>query len=127
MMFPSLKGENTETDFGMKAFFIINNFTHDLFTGLWTSSILVLYLLSKRAKEQALLAAELNPIINMFFWLVIFSVVMVIGTGLIRYIYYRPATDGSESIKKGLLIVKHLLFTVVFGGGTFLAYRWTFF
>jgi len=113
-------------DFGMKAFFIINNFTHDLFTGLWTSAILVIYLLSKRATAQTLLAAELHPVMRLFFWLAIFSLAMVLGTGLIRFIYYRPVTDGSERIKKSLLIYKHVLFGAVFIGGTFLAYRWTF-
>ncbi len=110
----------------MKALFIINNFTHDLFTGLWTSAILVIYLLSKRAQEQALLAAELHPVMHMFFWLGIFSIGMILGTGLVRFIYYRPETDGSERIKKSLLIYKHLLLGAVFIGGTFLAYRWTY-
>lgn len=110
----------------MKAFFIINNFTHDLFTGLWTSSILVIYLLSKSAKSQTLLAAELHPIINVFFWLVIVSLAMVLGTGWIRFIYYRPENDGSEGIKKSLLIYKHLLLGAVFIAGTFFAYRWTY-
>jgi NhaP-type Na+/H+ and K+/H+ antiporter len=126
MIIPSSKGPDAETDFSMQAFFIINNFTHDLFTGLWTSAILVIYLLSRKANAQALLAAELYPVIKLFFWLVIFSLAMVIGTGLIRFIYYRPVADGSERIKKSLLIYKHFLLGTVFIGGTFLAYRWTF-
>jgi hypothetical protein len=110
----------------MKAFLLINNFTHDLFTGLWTSSILVIYLLTKKASEQALLAAELHSVIQVLFWLVIGPLVMVMGTGLIRFIYYRPATDGSAKITKSILIYKHILLGVVFVGGTFLAYWWTF-
>lgn len=110
----------------MKAFYIINNFAHDLFTGLWTSSILVIYLLRERAHTQTLVAVELQPIITSFFWLGLVSLAVVLGTGGIRYLYYQPATDGSERTKKGLLIAKHLLFVVVFAGGTFLAYRWTF-
>ena len=111
----------------MKAFFIINNFTHDLFTGLWTSAILVIYLLNKRTNEQALLAVELHAIMNVFFWLGIFSIAMILGTGLIRFVYYRPEIDGSERIKKSLLIYKHLLLGAVFIAGTFLAYRWTYY
>lgn len=126
MMFFFSTGEDAEADFIMKAFFIINNFTHDLFTGLWTSSILVIYLLNKRANAQALVAAELHDIIKVFFWLGIVSIAFILGTGWIRYIYYKPAHDGSEGIRKSLLIFKHLLFTAVFIGGTFLAYRWTF-
>ena len=110
----------------MKAFMIINNFAHDLFTGLWTSSILVIYLLRERAHAQTLVATELYAIIIWFFWLEIVSLAVVLGTGGIRFLYYKPANDGSEQTRKGLLIAKHLLFTVIFAGGTFLAYRWTF-
>jgi len=105
---------------------IINNFAHDLFTGLWTSSILVIYLLRERAHTQTLVAAELQTIIGSFFWLGIVSLAVVLGTGGLRYLYYKPATDGSEHTKKGLLIAKHLLFFVVFAGGTFLSCRWAF-
>ncbi len=111
----------------MKALLIINNFAHDLFTGLWTSSILVVYLLSERARVQTQVAAELHDIVKLFFWIGIFSIAVILGTGLVRFIYYRPANDGSETIKKGLLIFKHLLFAAVFTGATFLAYRWTFY
>lgn len=110
----------------MKALLIINNFAHDLFTGLWTSSVLVVYLLRERAHAQTQLAAELHDIVKLFFWIGILSIAIILGTGLIRFIYYRPAEDGSETIKKGLLIFKHLLFGAVFAGATFLAYRWAF-
>ncbi len=105
---------------------IINNFAHDLFTGLWTSSILVIYLLRERARAQSV-AAELHALTNTFFWLGIVSLAIVLGSGGIRFLYYKAATDGSERTRKSLLIAKHLLFTVIFGGGTLLAYRWTFF
>lgn len=110
----------------MKAFLIINNFAHDLFTGLWTSSVIVIYLLNKRANTRTHLATELHDIAKLFFWLGIFSIAIILGTGLIRYIFYRIESDGSEKIKKSLLIFKHLLLGAVFIGGTFLAYRFTF-
>ena len=109
----------------MKVLLIINNFVHDLFTGLWRSSILVIYLLREQAHAQTLVAAELYAIINMFFWLGIVSLAIVLGSGGIRFLFYKPATDGSEHTRKSLLIAKHLLFTIVFGGGTLLAYRYT--
>ena len=128
MMFPSSKGEDAETDFGMKAFFIINNFTHDLFTGLWTSTILVIYLLDKRANPaQTLLAAELHGVMRVFFWLGIFAIAIILSTGIIRFINYRSENEESERVKKGILIFKHILLGAIFIGGTYLAYRWTFY
>lgn len=110
----------------MNAFMIINNFAHDLFTGLWTSTILVMYILHERAHAQTVVAAELRDIMLLFFWLGIVSLAAILGTGGIRFLYYRPESGGSERTKKSLLIAKHLLFAVVFTAGTFLAYRWTF-
>lgn len=110
----------------MKALLIINNFSHDLFTGLWTSSILVIWLLHAKAGAHLQVAAELHDIMKLMFWLGICSLATVLGTGLVRFRYYRPETDGSEKVKKGLLILKHVLFTAVFSGGTFLAYCWSF-
>jgi len=110
----------------MKAFFIINNFAHDLFTGMWTSMVLTIYLLRRSADAHVQAASEIRNIVGLFFWLCIVSLGIVLGSGLVRYIYYKPETDGSEQVKRGLLIFKHALFTVIFAGGTFLAYWWTF-
>lgn len=93
---------------------------------MWTSTIIVTYLLSKRAHAQPLVASQLHDIIQLFFWLGIVSLAVVLGTGGLRFLYYKPARDGSEPTKKILLIAKHVFFTVVFAGGTFLAYRWTY-
>ncbi|OGW36362.1 MAG: hypothetical protein A2010_03090 [Nitrospirae bacterium GWD2_57_9] len=110
----------------MKAFLIINNFAHDLFTGMWTSMVLTIYLLRRSADAHAHAAAEIQNIVGLFFWLCIVSLGIVLTSGLVRYIYYKPETDGSERVKKGLLIFKHVLFTVIFAGGTFLAYHYAF-
>ena len=110
----------------MKAFLIIINFAHDLFTGMWTSSILVMYLLNRKVNARALFAAEFHEITKLFFWLGILSIAVIAGTGWVRFVYYKPEKDGSEETKKNLLIFKHVLFTGIFILGTFLAYRWTF-
>lgn len=108
---------------------IINNFAHDLFTGLWTSTILVIYLLDKRANPaQTLLAAELHGVMRVFFWLGIFAIAIILSTGIIRFINYRSENeDDSGQIKKKILIIKHILLSAIFIGGTYLAYRWTFY
>ena len=70
----------------MKAFLIINNFAHDLFTGMWTSSVLVIYLLREQAHAQTQIAAELHDIVKLFFWIGIFSLAIVLGSGGIRFL-----------------------------------------
>lgn len=114
----------------MKAWLIvINDFTHDLFTGLWASTILVIYLLDKKANflQGILLASVLHDVMRVFFWLGIFSILVILITGIIRLINYRSEDNGDlRQIKKKILILKHILLSAIFIGGTYLAYSCTF-
>jgi|GEM_PF-3488573 hypothetical protein len=112
-----------------RAVTIVNNFVHDLFTGLWTSTVLVIYLLKKKTMGPGgmLISPALCDVMRFFFWLGIVSLAVTLTTGGLRLLYYRRDNigDGGET-KKKILIVKHVLFTVVFLGGTYLAYLYTF-
>lgn len=104
---------------------IINNFVHDLFTGLWISTILVIYLLGRKADfaQGTPLATSLQEVMRVFFWLGIFSILIIIVTGIFRLREYRSKNSGgSEPIKNKLLILKHILLGGVFLAGTYLAY-----
>ena len=108
---------------------IINNFLHDLFTGLWISTILVIYLLSRKASlaQGTDLAASLQEVMKVFFWLGICCIVIIVITGIFRFYEYRAKNSGtSESAKKKILILKHILLAVIFLVGTYLAYNYTF-
>jgi len=112
-----------------KALVVVNNFVHDLFTGLWTSSVLVIYLLHRktRSPEGLLVSPALHDVMRTLFWLGIASVVLIVLTGSLRVLYYRAESiRGDREIKKQLLIVKHVLFTFVFIGGTYLSYLYAF-
>jgi len=112
-----------------KALVVVNNFVHDLFTGLWTSSVLVIYLLHRktRSPEGLLISPALHDVMRTLFWLGIASVVLIVLTGSLRVLYYRAESiRGDREIKKQLLIVKHVLFTFVFIGGTYLSYLYAF-
>lgn len=107
---------------------IINNFAHDLFTGLWVSAFLVIYLLEKKVPFlQEALADALKDIMKVFFALGISSLVIIIITGAFRSIYYRSSESGTVmAVKRKILILKHILLGTLFLLGTYLAYRYTF-
>jgi len=108
---------------------IINKFVHDLFSGIWTSSILALYLLDKKAgpSQGTPLWSELRDVMKVFFWLGIFSMAVIFVTGVFWFLNYIPEYSGdAERDKKKLLIAKHVLLGAVFLGGTYLAYSYTF-
>ncbi len=113
----------------MKALIIVNNFIHDLFTGLWASSILVIYLLDRKARsvEGSPLIPTLHDVMRTFFWIGVISIIVISASGRVRLLYYRNGRTGDdEEIKKELLIVKHVLFTFLFIGGTYFAYLHAF-
>lgn len=113
-----------------KTLVVVNNFVHDLSTGLWVSSIVVIYLLDikTRTPEGQLISSALHEVMKIFFWLGTASVAVIIATGSARLLYYRTESAGGEDgqIKKNLLIVKHVFFTFIFAGGTYFAWLHAF-
>ncbi len=104
---------------------IINNFVHDLFTGLWCSALLTIYLLERKAPQAS--AETMKDLMKFFFVLGIVSLLVVVITGVFRSIYYRDGeNETAATIKKRALIVKHVFLGALFLAGTYLAYSYTF-
>lgn len=112
----------------LKVSIIINNFAHDLSTGLWASSLLVISLLDRKARslDGVLISSMLHDVMRVFFWIGVASIGAIFATGGLRLLYYRTESAEEEKLKKELLIVKHVLFTFVFIGGTYYAYLHAF-
>ncbi len=110
----------------MKAWLIsINNFVHDLFTGLWCSALLTIYLLERKAPHTS--AETMKDLMKFFFLLGIVSLLVVVITGVFRSVYYRDGENKTvAAVKKRALIVKHILLGTLFLAGTYLAYSYTF-
>lgn len=92
---------------------LINDFAHDLFTGLSFGGFLTMLVLRQRVGDPALDAGQLtlmNELVDVFFWVTLASLGCIILTGLFRYFYYRT-WDGSDmkDIKKRQLIIKHAM------------------
>lgn len=85
---------------------LINDFCHDLFTGLWFGSFLTLAILRGKVGDAQLL----NELTDLFFWLCLGSLLAIIMTGLFRFFYYRN-WDSKEmaGVKKKLLKIKHAI------------------
>jgi hypothetical protein len=106
-------------------FRLVNNWLHDVGTGLWAACLLVIWVIDSRmgtiAAEEALSA--LRDVEWLIFWLLVGALVDIAVTGAIRLFYWRAETPASEmGSKRPALIGKHVAFLVIYGGGTFLAW-----
>jgi len=109
---------------------IINDFAHDLFTGFWVSSLLVIFLLNNRIASFPLTSEAyslIHSVMKMFFWLGVISISLIIATGIIRLQNYRKTSRKEiETVKTRALIVKHVILTVIFLAGTCFAYYFVY-
>lgn len=90
---------------------LLNDFAHDLFTGLWFGSFVTMFVLHRRAADPALDAGQLalmKELVDVFFWATLASLVAIVMTGVFRFFYYRD-WDGRHNAetKKRLLQIKH--------------------
>ncbi len=99
---------------------IINNFLHDMATGTWAACLAVLLVLSGRLGGMpAEAAAALGDAMTLVFWILVGALVVVSATGGVRLAYWRQQTAPDDlAAKRRLLIVKHVAFFVIYGGGT---------
>lgn len=100
---------------------LINDFCHDLFTGLWFGSFVTLFVLRGKVGDPALL----GELTNLFFWLCLASLAAIIMTGIFRFFYYRN-WDSTEmaGVKKQLLKIKHAILGSSMLLGTGLVIAW---
>ncbi|MCL4553774.1 MAG: hypothetical protein M1565_01365 [Actinobacteria bacterium] len=104
---------------------VTNNFLHDMATGTWAACVLVLWVLDREAvgipqEAQAALASAAEVV-----WiLLLVALVVVTVTGIPRIFYWRATTPREElAAKRRALIIKHIAFLVIYGGGSWWA--WT--
>lgn len=90
---------------------LLNDFAHDLFTGLWFGSFVTMFVLHRRAADPTLDVGQralMGELVDVFFWATIASLAAIIATGICRFFYYRD-WDGQHNAqtKKRLLKIKH--------------------
>jgi hypothetical protein len=99
---------------------IVNNFFHDLASGMWAATVLVIWLLETRMSGiPAAAGAALADIQHLLFWIVLASLLVIFVTGGIRLRYWRKqGSADEEAYRRRALLVKHVLYLVIYGAGT---------
>lgn len=99
---------------------ITNNFLHDMATGTWAACLLVLWVLSRRVVGLPAEAARaIGDASLLVFWMLAVALAVVTVTGVVRLAYWRTEAAPEELVaKRRALIVKHVAFVVIYGGGT---------
>ena len=108
---------------------ILNDFFHDLFTGLWFGSFVTLAMLHNRASGGSLTPdqiALMTELMGFFKWFCLASLGLIVCTGIFRFFYYR-GWDGipMKDVKKKLLIIKHAVLGSSFLLGTVMVFVWS--
>ena len=108
---------------------ILNDFFHDLFTGLWFGSFITMAMLHFRASSGTLTPDQLSlmkDLSGFFSTFCLASLLAIILTGIFRFFYYRN-WDGIpvKDVKKKLLIIKHAVLGTSFLAGTVLVFFWS--
>jgi len=103
---------------------ITNNFLHDMATGTWAACVLVIWVLATRLTGLPAEAADaIAEAMALVFWLLVVALVVLAATGGIRLAYWRAESTPAElAAKRRALVVKHVAFLVVYGGGTLWAW-----
>lgn len=103
---------------------VVNNFIHDVTTGLWLACLFLAFYINQQWAGKADLISEIQE----FLFITSLISLLIIGlTGIVRRITYTAYLYGVdlEVKRKGLLIIKHILFAVIAFGGTWLLYQWS--
>jgi len=116
-------------DTGLKTYMaLINDFSHDLFTGLWICCIGTMYIVRRRAAvlapdpAVARFAADINATLHMAQNT---ALILVLATGILRYRHAVRDSSRNTGQRRALLLVKHLVLAFLAVAGTWLGHAWS--
>lgn len=105
---------------------ILNAFVHDVATGTWLSTLVLLTILDREAASDAWRSAAplVPPLEAKFLWLTWASLAVILATGAVRMLTWKVFgwTGDMERSRIRLLKWKHAILGVAFAAGT--AYQW---
>lgn len=101
---------------------VLNNFLHDIATGLWLSSFFLGFEINRRWGGHILIT-EIQKFLFII-WLI--SLLIIILTGIVRRKTYTTYLYGVEieNRRKTILIIKHILFGFLSLGGAYFFIKW---
>ena len=101
---------------------ILNAFVHDVATGTWIGTLVLLTILHRETQRPSwVLASPLVPALERkFLFLTWLSLAVILATGVVRMVTWKVFgwTGDVEASRIKLLKVKHALLGVVFAAGT---------
>jgi hypothetical protein len=111
-----------------KWLYVINNFSHDFFTGLWFGSVALMFMVHHKfgqlLQNNQDTGGILHDSLQMLFGIGGFSLLFVLFTGVMRFLY-RHEWDTMENAvesKKKILVIKHIVLGTTFMAGSIYAY-----
>ncbi len=107
---------------------LLNNFAHDLFTGLWFGTFLTLWLVRNQTEDLGEIPSWIGEMQQILFAICLLSLLLITLTGLFRFFYHRDQDEGKYStpdLKRQMLIVKHAVLGSSFLIGTAMAIYWS--
>ncbi len=101
---------------------ILNAFVHDVATGTWIGTLVLLTVLHHEAQGPAWLLASplVGPLERKFLVLTWVSLAIIIATGVVRVLTWKVFgwTGDMAADRVKLLKIKHMLLGIVFTAGT---------
>lgn len=101
---------------------IVNAFVHDVATGTWISSLILITVLHRETRAPAWAAAAglVQPLAAKFMWLTWTSLVVILATGVVRMLTYKVFgwTGDVSRDRIKLLKIKHAVLGAAFLAGT---------
>lgn len=107
---------------------ILNGFVHDFASGIWLAAIVTIVLLHRAHSGHAEIVQQLNGIEHLFFRGSLGAMLVIIATGAGRTFTYVENWYGpdAEAARRRMLLIKHLVLAVCFGGGYLLVWKMIF-
>jgi hypothetical protein len=105
---------------------VLNNFLHDIATGLWLTSFLLGFEINRRWGGHNLNLNLIHEIQKFLFTIWLIALLIIILTGIVRRKTYTTYLYGVEieSRRKKVLIIKHILFGFFILGGVYFFIKW---
>ncbi|MBI4690388.1 MAG: hypothetical protein HY754_09005 [Nitrospirae bacterium] len=105
---------------------VLNNFLHDIATGLWLTSFFLGFEINRRWGGHDLTFNLITGIQKFLFTIWLIALLTIILTGIVRKKTYTTYLYGVEieTGRKKVLIVKHILFGFLSLGGVYFFIKW---
>lgn len=105
---------------------VLNNFLHDIATGLWLTSFFLSFEINRRWAGHDADLTLITEIQKFLFTVWLIALLIIILTGIVRRKTYTNYLYGIEieARRKVLLIIKHALFGLLALGGVYFFVKW---